>query len=354
MAYQVKGYSLLYQNSCPAGMRKKSLNTPSSTLLQSRNSHWQRQLHQLPKISASDFPALIAGPSGTGKELIARFLHKHSSRRNYPLVSINCSTLSDTLIESELFGHTKGSFTGAYHDRLGAFRAAKHGTLFLDEIGDLPLPLQPKLLRALENKEVRPVGSDKVYKTDIRIIAATHKNLKVKVYQGQFRSDLFYRLNVLSIHVPPLSNRMEDFENLIYQMAREYQVRFSHEAINLLKEHSWPGNIRELRNSVARAKALYGDNLIRGKEAQKLFDNLAWGGVPPHLKEIEKSIIYERLVQNKGNRMKTARDLGIPNSTLHDRIRSYNIDIKNFYRQIGYLKNLNMKTRDNKIGTVFA
>lgn len=300
--------------------------------LVSQNKKWQRQLSRLPQISSSDFPVLITGPSGTGKELIAQFIHKHSNRRGFPLISVNCSALSESLIESELFGHKKGSFTGADKDRKGAFQAARGGTLFLDEIGDSPGSLQPKLLRALENCEVKPVGSDEIHPTDVRIITATHQNLKHNVVRKKFRADLFYRLNVLSICIPPLKDRLEDFDHLIYQFSKELRVRFSHGAIEKLKEHSWPGNIRELKNAVARAQTICGRELIRDKDVRHLFDTMSTTHLErnnerPLIKDIEKQIICDRLTYNRGNKKKTAEDLGMPKSTLHDRIKNYGIDI---------------------------
>ena len=296
--------------------------------LTSRNKRWQRQLSQLPQISNSNFPVLITGPSGAGKEVITQWIHKYSIRREAPLINVNCSALSESLIESELFGHKRGSFTGADRDRKGAFQTAKGGTLFLDEIGDLPISLQPKLLRALENHEIKPVGSDDTQSTDVRVIAATHQSLKNNVVQNKFRADLFYRLNVLSIQIPPLRDHLEDFDDIIYKFAKKLRVRFSHGAIEKLKEHSWPGNIRELKNAVARAQAIYGQDLISDKDVKYLFDSM---DIEPNkvqpLKDIEKRIICERLTYNMGNQKRTAEDLGMPKSTLHDRIKNYGIDI---------------------------
>jgi len=179
---------------------------------ESKNKKWKSDLDKIPAYGATEMPVLILGPSGSGKEFVARSLHFKSPRAYGELVSLNCSAFNEQLIESELFGHLEGSFTGATKSRKGAFQQAKGGTLLLDEIGDLPLSLQPKLLRALENNEIRPVGSDKAIKTDVRIIASTHKNLLKKVNEGSFREDLFYRLHALTLNSPALSQRMEDFE----------------------------------------------------------------------------------------------------------------------------------------------
>ena len=197
----------------------------------------------LSSVATSSCPVLILGPSGTGKDVLANAIHNSSKKSGAPFISVNCSALTETLVESELFGHTKGSFTDAVSDRKGAFEAARGGTLFLDEIGDLPYSLQAKLLRALENNEIRPVGSDRSIKTDVRIIAATHQNLYNKIRDGEFRADLFYRLNVITIETPALKERIEDFDNLLYSFARQMRVRFSFNAIKTLKKHDWPGNI---------------------------------------------------------------------------------------------------------------
>jgi transcriptional regulator with GAF, ATPase, and Fis domain len=205
---------------------------------------------------------------------MAQSIHRLSNRNKGPYVSINCSALSESLFESELFGHVKGSFTGATGDRKGAFESARGGSLFLDEIGDLPMSLQPKLLRALENREIQAVGSDRPIKTDVRVIAATHQNLKSLVKSGHFREDLFYRLYVVHLQVPGLNQRMEDFEDILYRFAKEYRVRFSHAAILALKKHSWPGHIRELKNTVARSRALFMSQEIQESDVPAIVDAL--------------------------------------------------------------------------------
>jgi DNA-binding NtrC family response regulator len=308
--------------------------------LSSKNATWNAQLERLPAFAKTPFPILITGPSGSGKEILARKVHELSARKSSAFVSINCSALSESLIESELFGHVRGSFTGASHDRKGAFEAARKGTLFLDEIGDLPLALQPKLLRALENGEIRPLGSDKTIETDVRVVAATHKNLVHAVHEGRFREDLYYRLNVCQITPPALGERLEDFEDLIYSFAKQYRVRFSFSAIAVLKQHSWPGNIRELKNLVARASAYFPGHHIQADDLKAIMKNLSLPAAEVHylaesalsargsvIREIEREMIVRRLIANNGNQRRTAIDLGLPKSTLHDRIRSYSIDI---------------------------
>lgn len=298
----------------------------------SKNQKWNDQLQKLPGISASLLPVLLTGPSGTGKEVLAQAIHRLSERRDGPFVSVNCSALTESLVESELFGHIKGSFTGATNDRKGAFEAARAGTLFLDEIGDLPLALQPKLLRALENCQIRPVGSDRSIETDVRIIAATHHNLRGKVHDGSFREDLYFRLNVVQMQTPRLRDRMEDFDDLFYFFARHHRIRFTFNAIQKLKAHSWPGNIRELRNTVARAKAYFPAQDITEEKIPEIIENVVSQETPAPrhrsvIREIEHDMIVSRLIANHGNQRKTALDLGIPKSTLNDRIKKYGIDL---------------------------
>lgn len=309
--------------------------------MSSKNADWNLRLERMASAARTEYPVLILGPSGTGKEVMAQALHKASIRSDGPFVSVNCSALTESLIESELFGHVKGSFTGALGDRKGAFEAARGGTLFLDEIGDLPLNLQAKLLRALENNEIRPVGSDSNVKTDVRILAATHQNLIDKIKSQQFRSDLYYRLNVISVETPKLFDRMEDFEEILYNFSKQMRVRFSFSAIERMKKHSWPGNIRELKNTVARASALFPRETIEAWHLEKILDRLALGAetqsvvaAPTRpltmIKEMERQMILKKLAANNGNQRLTASELGIPKSTLHDRLRSYNIDPKAF------------------------
>lgn len=355
--------------------------------LTSKNAKFADSLKFVDHYARTDFPVLISGPSGSGKELLARQIHDLSSRSSRPYVALNCSALSESLIESELFGHIKGAFTGAQGNRLGAFEAARGGTLFLDEIGDLPLPLQPKLLRALENSEIRPVGSDRPIRTDVRILAATHKNLVEAVRAGRFREDLYWRLQVCTVNAPALKDRPEDLTDLIYHFCRKYRVGMSLAALDVLRNHRWPGNIRELKNVICRASAIGRGRQIEGKEAEALIChldadtrpfNLGEIGGPesrserylhgPHfhsthtfttnptdfkteaarqqdepdstaieggssqgfvsnnvIVQIERDLIIRRLKANNGNQRKTALELGIPKSTLHDRISAYNI-----------------------------
>ena len=230
--------------------------TKSLSPLESKNTAWAEKLSLVPSMASSGLPVLITGPSGSGKEMMARAMHNLSPRHMGPFVSLNCGALSEQLVESELFGHLEGSFTGAHRARRGVFRAAAGGTLFLDEVGDLPMPLQSKLLRAIENQEIKPVGADVPVSVDVRIVTATHKSLADQVRTKEFRQDLYFRLNVLQVAVPALRQRLEDFEGFLYHFAKQYKVSFSGEEIEFLKQHPWAGNIRELKNFVARAATL--------------------------------------------------------------------------------------------------
>ena len=212
-------------------------------------------------VAAHEATVLITGESGTGKDLVAQEIHLISGRRNQPFVVVNCSAIPEALLEAELFGYTKGSFTGAVQSRIGRIHAAHGGTLFLDEIGDMPLPLQSKILRFLEQGEVQRIGGNDNLKVDVRVIAATNAELKTRVAQQQFREDLFYRLAVFPIHLPPLRDRMEDVKDLTLAFAAKYHPRasVSQEALQVLEQHNWPGNVRELRNAIERASILVGN-----------------------------------------------------------------------------------------------
>jgi DNA-binding NtrC family response regulator len=313
---------------------------PINKGLSSKNISWNQQLQKVKSISRSEYPVLLTGASGCGKEIMAKKIHENSNRSDGPFVSVNCSALTETLIESELFGHVKGSFTGAIKDRKGAFESARNGTLFLDEIGDLPLNVQAKLLRALENNEVRAVGSDVSITTNARIIAATHHDLKRKILEKEFRADLFYRLDVVQIKIPRLCERLEDFEDILNDLTKNTFVRFSDKAIEILKSHLWPGNIRELKNTVSRASVNFPNQVVEHFQVGSLVDIISNNVLDPnyeieqrtikqgHFREAEKQMILHHLKLNRGNQRKSAKDLGMPKSTLHDKIRYYGINIR--------------------------
>ena len=216
-------------------------------------------------VAPSNAPVLITGESGTGKEVVAQLIHRWSRRSGGPLVIANCGGLPESLIESELFGHVKGAFTGAAAPRQGFFRSAHGGTLFLDEIGELPIHLQPKLLRALESGQISPVGSDAAIDVDVRLVAATNRDAETAIQEGQLRHDLYYRINVVELHVPPLRDRLEDIVPLARRFASEFSggpVRLSPQAVQNLLLHNWPGNVRQLRNAIQRACLLCRGDVI--------------------------------------------------------------------------------------------
>src|SRR5256714_6145628 len=228
-----------------------------------RSSGMEDLLAQARRVAASDASVCIFGQSGTGKELLARAIHRASPRAEAPFVAVNCGAIPEGLLESELFGHKKGSFTGAVADRRGLFQAAQAGTLFLDEIGDMPLPLQVKLLRALEERTVRPVGSHESHDIDVRVISATHRKLEERIAAGEFREDLYYRLNVVKLYIPSLAERREDIpliaNHSLTKLAERYRrgrLQFSPEAMEVLVSAPWPGNVRQLLNVVEQAGAL--------------------------------------------------------------------------------------------------
>ncbi len=292
-------------------------------------------LSLLPTIAASDSTVLITGESGTGKELFARAIHNHSPRSGKPFVAVNCGGFPDTLIESELFGYEAGAFTGASKAKPGRFALAEGGTLFLDEIGELPPLLQVKLLRVLQDKSYEPLGSVKTVKADVRIIAATNRDLEAMVKEGKFREDLFYRINVIRMALPPLRDRREDLPLLINHFVSRFSALqgktingVSEEALRLLLAYDYPGNVRELENIIEHGCVLCPGGLIQvhhlpewmGKERGD--SKIAEG-----LQETEKQLILSALRRNNWNRLATARDLGIHKTTLFRKIKKLQISL---------------------------
>lgn len=273
-------------------------------------------------VAPSEAPVLVLGESGVGKEVVAQLIHRWSQRADGPLVTANCAGIPETLVESELFGHAKGAFTGASQTRPGYFRAAHGGTLFLDEIGELPLHLQPKLLRALEAREILPVGCDAAVPCDVRLVAATNRDLAAAVREGKFREDLYYRINVMELVVPRLADRAEDILPLARQFAGEFAhapVRLSPQAVECLMSHSWPGNVRELRNAIQRACLLCRGDVILPEHLPPKIAALAGVAPPPdagRLSQVERATILATLGECKGNRTQAARQLGISRRTL--------------------------------------
>ncbi|MBL7074557.1 sigma 54-interacting transcriptional regulator [candidate division KSB1 bacterium] len=282
------------------------------------------------KVARTEATTLIEGESGTGKELVARAIHLHGPRKDKPFVALYCGALPDTLIESELFGHRKGAFTGAISDKMGLFEIADGGTFFLDEIADLNPQIQTKLLRVLQDGEIRRVGDTRVRKVDVRLISATNKELAAQVKRGKFREDLYYRLNVISIRIPPLRERAGDIHLLADRFLKKYAAKmgkhitgFTGEAKKRLRGYAWPGNVRELENAVERAVILTEGSLIR---AEDLFvpNPLGDEDLGLTLREKEKKWVYQTLERMGGNRRKTAQALGVSLRWLQYRLKGWN------------------------------
>ena len=281
-----------------------------------RSESMERLLQTAKRVAESDVSVLVTGASGTGKELMAQAIHRGSPRRDQPFIPINCGALPEPLLESELFGHIKGAFTGASSDHLGLLRSADGGTLFLDEIGDMAVPLQVKLLRVLQERQVRPVGSTQNYPVDVRIISATHRDLEKAMQDGQFREDLYYRLNVVNLKVPPLSERREDIPLLANHFLKQCQesgyskaAAFSPEAMNLLVGASWPGNVRQLENAILQVVALAHTKLI--PEALVRDAIASESGVMPSFNEsrvhFERDYLVKVLRLTEGNVSRAAK-----------------------------------------------
>jgi len=276
------------------------------------------------KVAGTDISVLITGETGTGKELIAREVHRRSPRAKNPFIVVNCGAIPENLMESELFGHVRGAFTGAVATRSGRFQMADTGTLFLDEIGELPLPLQVKLLRALQERVVMKVGDTKTEKVDIRVVAATNRDLEIEVTEGRFREDLFYRLNVINLHLPPLRERGDDVlvlaRFLLKTYAEEFGVKvkgFTPGALAALRRYPWPGNVRQLQNRIKKALVL-ADKTMVGADDMDLGENAFEAIVPltEAREDFTRKYILEILEHNGGNRTKTARDLGVDPRTI--------------------------------------
>ncbi len=301
----------------------------------SKSPAMQKVFALLPEVARTDSTVLIEGESGTGKELVARALHSLSRRAKGPFVAVNCGALPDTLLESELFGHTAGAFTDARRDRLGRFALAEKGTLFLDEIGDISPALQVRLLRVLEEKAFMPLGSSRSVKADVRIITATHKDLARLVEEGVFRKDLFYRINVVKLRLPRLAERKEDIpllaEHFIARFNKLQDKRIlglSHDTLDIFMNHDWPGNIRELENAIEHAFILCPGGLIQPRHLPEHLRPRAHPGPALSgltLEEVEKRALWEALERNRWRRLATARELGIDKNTLRRKIKRFGL-----------------------------
>jgi two-component system, NtrC family, response regulator PilR len=290
------------------------------------------------KVAVTDSPVLVEGESGTGKELVAAAIHRLSERAKAPFIPVNCSAIPADLLESEFFGHIRGAFSGAVSDSLGLFRSANQGTIFLDEIAELPPALQVKLLRILQEMQVRPVGSTKAYPVDVRVIAATNRNLERAMIDGSFRQDLFYRLNVVRIQLPPLRERRDDIPALVNHFLRRFNRRFRREvravtpeALTALAGYDFPGNVRELENMLERAYAMGAKDQIGAGDLSTLAPRPipatpAPSGKPiPTLAEVEKELILRALGLFKNDKEAAARALGLSRRTIYRRLKEYGI-----------------------------
>jgi PAS domain S-box-containing protein len=303
-------------------------------------------IYLINKIAPLDVTVLITGESGVGKEVIANEIFQKSSRKNKQFIKVNCAAIPTNLLESELFGYEKGAFTGADKAKKGLFQLADGGTIFLDEIGDIPLEIQPKLLRALQQKEVVPVGGTQIQKLDVRIIAATNKDLSQQVKEGKFRKDLYYRLNVFPIEIPPLRERKRDIYALGEYFLKQYNKKYgksvvlSSEAYSLLMNYDWPGNVRELQNIIERLIIISDDQTVINKDQIEkiMFPNTMFDitksekGLKEIIQEIEKEILID-VLKNTGTTRKAAKKLKIDQSTLVKKLKKYGINIDEIRHQ---------------------
>jgi two-component system nitrogen regulation response regulator NtrX len=317
---------------------------PSKPELTGRSPALVKLREQIDRVAPTDASVLIRGGHGTGKELVAQKIHSKSIRNDRPMIEINCAAIPEELIESELFGHEKGAFTGAISSRKGKFDQAHGATLFLDEIGDMSLKSQAKVLRILQEQKFERVGGSKTIHVDVRILAATNKNLEEEIKNETFRADLFYRLNVIPLIVPDLDDRIEDIPLLVEDFLRQFQQKgrgkkkFTNEAIHALMRHSWPGNIRELKNLVERVLIMSPGTLISEKDlsmflgpqdpvsAPVQFNQYSRYEFKEAKKQFERDYLFAKLQENKGNISQTAEQIGMERSHLHKKMKSLNIE----------------------------
>ncbi|MCB1763820.1 MAG: sigma-54-dependent Fis family transcriptional regulator, partial [Gammaproteobacteria bacterium] len=321
------------------GAKRTPESTQNKTQLLGRSQAVERIRVMIRKLARSQAPVYISGESGTGKELAARLIHEQGPRADREFTAVNCGAIPQELMESEFFGHCKGSFTGAVSDKKGLFQQAEGGTLFLDEVADLPLQMQVKLLRAIQEKRVRPVGMQREEPVDVRIISATHKNLAALVGRGEFRQDLFYRINVIELNIPPLRERREDIallvEHILEDIARENELEraiVDSTALQQLTRYDFPGNIRELENILERALTLCDGNCISSEDIQlpdtanPLYDVPQELPLGSYLEQLERDAIVRALDETRWNRTAAAKKLGISFRQLRYRLAKLGIE----------------------------
>ena len=325
---------------------QESLNFEKSDGIIGQNRKMQQIFKLVRRVAQSDSTVIINGESGSGKGLIARAIHRNSNRKDKPFITINCGAIPENLLESELFGHVKGAFTGATASKTGKFELAKGGTIFLDEIGDMSPSLQVKILRVLEEKEFEQVGGVKTLFAEARILAATHRNLETLVSEKIFREDLYYRLNVIPVKVPPLRERKSDIPLLVSHFLEEFNKKsvaavheISTDAMHLLKQHNWPGNVRELKNMVERFVVLKGEGIVEPQDLpHSIMTNTGTSSTPPSMEiseeginlntavtEFEKRLILESLNQTNWIKNKAAKLLHLNRTTLVEKIKRYKL-----------------------------
>ena len=311
------------------GNKKEPVNTPALYWGESKSMQQLRTL--IEKVASTDANILITGENGTGKEMLAREIHRLSSRNTRQLLSVDMGAISESLFESELFGHERGAFTDAYESRPGKFEAANGGSLFMDEIGNLPLALQAKLLTVLQNRNITRIGSNKVIPVDIRLISATNKDIPEMIKEGLFREDLFYRINTIHLEIPPLRERGDDLllfiDAFLHRFASKYQrpeMRMHEQTIEKLRSYHWPGNIRELQHTIEKAVILCESNVIRPKD---ILVKQTWKPqtvqAVPNLEEVERQAIETAILQNNGNLTAAAEQLGISRQTLYNKLKRF-------------------------------
>jgi transcriptional regulator with GAF, ATPase, and Fis domain len=303
---------------------------------------------QIKRIAQSKASVLIQGESGTGKELVARAIHFHSHRCEKPFIRVNCAALAETLLESELFGHERGAYTGAISKHVGRFELANEGTLLLDEISEISPNIQAKLLRVIEEEEFERVGGEKTIKIDVRIVATTNRNLMEEIHKGTFREDLFYRLNVVPIYLPPLRERREDISLLVDYYLKKYSLEndaivksIDKEAMDYLSQYNWPGNVRELKNVIQRAVVMGSSEVLQIEQFTSLFilqdmkrsDTTLTAGKA--IEDVERDLIYSTLEKTGGNKTRAAELLKITTRTLRNKLNKYDTECKSsFEREI--------------------
>lgn len=310
-----------------------STNTDSQQMMVGHSSLMLQLMKIVAKVAKTDANILITGENGTGKEMLAREIHRISQRSGRPIMNIDMGAISETLFESELFGHERGAFTDAYESRPGKFEAANGSSLFMDEIGNLPLSLQAKLLTALQNRTITRIGSNKTIPVDIRLISATNKDIPEMVKEGTFREDLFYRINTIHLVIPPLREREDDIllfiETFLQRFINKYQrpdLRMHEQTIDKLRAYHWPGNIRELQHTIEKAVILCEGNVIRPKD---IFVKQTWkpqiAPTVPNLEEVERQAIETAIQQNKGNLTAAAEQLGVSRQTLYNKLKRFKL-----------------------------